>query len=66
MKKKEYKVPAIKVANLDCSDIICTSGEGSSTENIGRGPWWETEPDKDSDGYVWVDAKGQGAIGDAW
>ena len=55
MKKKEYKMPTLKVVNLDSCDIICTSGEGSSTENIGRGPWWETEPDKDSDGYIWAD-----------
>ena len=50
MKKKEYKMPTLKVVNLDSCDIICTS-----TANIGRGPWWETEPDKDSDGYIWVD-----------
>ena len=55
MKKKEYKMPTLKVVNLDSCDIICTSGEGSPKENIGRGPWWETEPDKDSDGYIWAD-----------
>ena len=55
MKKKEYKMPTLEVVNLDSCDIICTSGEGSSTEYIGRGPWWETEPDKDSDGYIWGD-----------
>ena len=55
MKKKEYKVPAIKVVNIDSCDILAGSGEGSSTENIGIGPWWETGPDKDDDGYIWVD-----------
>ncbi len=55
MKKKEFKEPFIRVVEVKSCDIICTSGEGSPTENIGRGPWWETEPDKDAHGYVWVD-----------
>lgn len=66
MKKKEYKVPAIKVANLDCSDIICISGEGNGMENLSRDPFGGETLEQDDHGYVWADAKGQGAIGDAW
>ena len=52
-------MPKAKVVNLNNVCIMSGSGEGSSTENIGRGPWWETEPEQDGDGYVWVESKGQ-------
>ena len=67
MKKKEYKVPAIKVANLDCSDILCGSGGGNYNENLRNGTIDEAlDLEQDEHGYVWADAKGEGAIGDAW
>jgi len=56
MKKKEYKEPFIRVFEVKSRDIICTSGEGSSTEKISRGSWWgETGPDTDDDGIIWAD-----------
>lgn len=55
MNKKEYTKPEFEVIESSSSSILAGSGEGSPTENIGRGPWWETEPDKDDDGYIWVD-----------
>lgn len=55
MKKKEYKEPSIRVAKLKSCNLICTSGEGSSTENIRRGSWWGPGPDTDDDGIIWAD-----------
>ena len=55
MKKKEYKVPTLRVVNLDCRDIICTSGGGNGLENLSRDPFGGETLGQDDDGYVWGD-----------
>lgn len=55
MKKKEYKVPTLRVVNLDCRDIICTSG-GNYNENLRSGTIDEALGlEQDDHGYVWGD-----------
>ena len=56
MKKKEYKVPTLRVVNLDCRDIICTSGGGNYNANLRSGTIDEAlDLEQDDHGYVWGD-----------
>ena len=56
MKKKEYKMPTLKVVNLDSCDIICTSG-GSYNETLPKRQFGSPEsgPEPDGDGWIWGD-----------
>ena len=53
MKKKEYKVPTLRVVELKNCDIICGSGNGM--ENLSRDPFGGETLEQDDDGYVWGD-----------
>lgn len=57
MKKKEYKVPSVKVVMIENSAILCGSNIGSGND--------DEKPTPGGDGYIHAESK-RGFFDDAW